>query len=202
MARHQLIVEGQDEDLLFTYLLRETPNVEIHSLNGRDNLAHKLRQVAKRNPEELASVIVVLDAEDSTAQSFRSVSDALSRSGFARPSAPDRWAGTQPPVLVSLLPANSESGCLEDLFLQAWAATAEAEMQCLRRLRECWVPTNITEAKWSKIFANVILRAKDGNDDFGVGRALKNDHFNDLFSREPMTQLTALVERIVRGPDA
>ena len=150
----QLLVEGRDEELFFGALLRhlEIDNVQVQNYGGKNKLRPFLG-VFMITPgfDQVESVGIVRDADDSVASAFRSVQDSLNVTGLPTPREMMGTAGDSPMVTVFIMPDNAKCGALEDLCLSA--LEDEPVIPCVLEFMQCVsqsaekVPSNEAKAK-------------------------------------------------------
>ena len=150
----QLLVEGRDEEEFFNALLRHLTidAIEVRNYEGKGNLRRFLN-VFERAPgfDEVQSIGIVRDADDSATSAFQSVQDSLRSVNLPVPTEASVPADESPRVDVFIMPGNSEEGALEDLCLGA--LEGEPAMQCVSDYMQCVqqhlskVPRNISKAR-------------------------------------------------------
>ena len=190
---HYVLIEGKDEETLFRHLLIGRADTKLVCCAGQGNLGFQLEAIKNIRESDRPSLKILFDAESDQAASFQTVTDAMSEYGFDAPTEQDSWSTGITPVLIHLIPGAGSPGCLEDLFLSSIQAERTQEFACLNQLRTCWPDTPINNAKWSKLFASVLLRTTPNNDDRGVGNALTGDKFRHLLTQEPFVQLSRIL---------
>ena len=150
-----LIVEGKDEQRLFSVLLDRLnlSNFDVRPLGGRDKLRPNLEALKKTSgfADHVVSLGVVRDADQNATRAFESVADALRTAGFERPPAPLTFSGDAPRVGVLILSADGSQGMLEDLCLQSVAddpamSCVDDYWACIRE-RAPRLPTNPSKSR-------------------------------------------------------
>ena len=190
---HYVLIEGKDEETLFRHPLIGRADTKLVCCAGQGNLGFQLEAIKNIRESDRPSLKILFDAESDQVASFKTVTDAMSEYGFDAPTEQDSWSTGITPVLIHLIPGAGSPGCLEDLFLSSIQAERTQEFACLNQLRTCWPDTPINNAKWSKLFASVLLRTTPNNDDRGVGNALTGDKFRHLLTQEPFVQLSRIL---------
>ena len=158
---NQLLVEGKEEQLFFGKLIQcmGLSDIQIQPSGGKTKLSANLK--ALRNmPEfnEVVSLGIVRDADTDPSGAFQSVHDALGRAQLPMPSASLLPAGTNPRVVVLILPAGDRTGALEDLCLEAVAG--DPAMPCVKGFFDCLkekslcLPRDLEKAKVQAFLAS------------------------------------------------
>jgi len=136
-----LLVEGVEEKYFFDALIQHLgldPNhtkVQIRPLEGVSSLGDKFKAVAlTRGFDKVISLGVVRDADDDPVDAFSSISYALTHANLTVPSTTMVRIGTDPSVIVMLLP-NTGPGMLEDVCLEA--VRGDAAMSCVDDYFQC-----------------------------------------------------------------
>ncbi len=201
---HYILVEGKDDKILFDHLLKGRHSVELLHCEGQTKLPLQLEVIKNQIQGQTgrSSIMIVFDAEGNMAKTLSFVQQSLAGNGFDAPTTQDSWTTGVSPVLIHLIPGAGSPGCLEDLFLTSIEPERTQEFGCLKQLRTCWPDTPINDAKWSKLFASVLLRTTPGTDDRGVGNALTGDRFRHLLTQEPFVQLARVLALIPPPPNA
>lgn len=190
---HYLLVEGKDDKKLFEHLLIGQPDSKVVNCEGQGNLSSQLKVIKAISDPDRRSLKIIFDAESDHAVTFKTVTDSLLEIGFDAPAQQDTWSTGITPALIHLIPGAGSSGCLEDSFLSSIQAERTQEFSCLNQSRTCWPDTPINNAKWSKIFASVLLRTTPDNDDRGVGNALTGEKFRHLLAQKPFVDLSRIL---------
>ena len=134
----QLLVEGREEELFFGGLLRhlELDDLQIQGYGGRDNLRLYLRTfVATAGFEQVQSIAVIRDADDSATSAFQSVQSSLNAVELPAPGEMLVPVGDSPRVAVFIMPGNGDSGALENLCLSA--LENDPAMRCVSDFVQC-----------------------------------------------------------------
>ena len=136
-----LVVEGKDDSLFFTALLKsmKLTGVEVRQLEGKSKYANKIAALAV-NPEfkTVKALGLVRDSDQDPEKAFESVRGALQEAGLPIPNACREICTDEdkPRVGVILMPREDESGALEKLLLRSVAdekayACVDAYFKCL-----------------------------------------------------------------------
>ena len=152
--RKLLLVEGQDEELFFGALLRhlDVDDIEVQHYEGKNNLRPFLRVfVIAPGFDQVQSIGIVRDADNSAVSAFQSVRDSLHVAGLPTPEEMMGTAGDSPMVTVFIMPDNAKCGALENLCLSALEddpviSCVSEFMQCVRQSAEKG-PGNEAKAK-------------------------------------------------------
>lgn len=135
----QLLVEGQDEKLLFGALARHLgkTHIQIHNYEGKDKLRRFLRTLVGTSGfgEQVESVGIVRDADNNSASAFQSIADSAAACGLPRPSGILEPTAGSPKVTVLVVPFGSETGMLEDVCLQSVAG--DPKLNCVDDYFNC-----------------------------------------------------------------
>ena len=135
----QLVVEGEDDVRFFKALLDRmglANKVEVRQLHGKSSFHRKISAFSESSDfSSVEALGVVRDADNSPADAFRSVYDALEKAGLPAPSKCLEICGESPRVGVMLMPSASEPGELEDLLLQSVAG--DAARPCVDGYYDC-----------------------------------------------------------------
>jgi hypothetical protein len=154
-------VEGREEELLLLALLEHLNiiEIEVNSFGGKNNFRRFLRTfVNTPGFDEVQSLGVVRDADDSPETAFQSVRDSLDSLTLPVPSEMLLPANGSPMVNVFIMPDNSNPGALEDLCLTA--LKEEPAMGCVSGFMECVqrsvprAPTNVSKARMHAFLAS------------------------------------------------
>lgn len=149
-----LVVEGRDEEMFFSALMAHLSltGIQILSIGGKTQLRSNLKALkATPNFTNVVSLGVVRDADTNAASAFQSVCDALQAAGLPFPERMSVAIGTNPQVVVMILPNGEDPGMLEDLCLAAVANNPA--MPCVEEYFDCVqkqadsLPRNMSKAK-------------------------------------------------------
>lgn len=165
---HVIVVEGKDEERFFGELHRRMgiSNVQVLPIGGKTKLRENLRAL-KLVPgvENLKTLCVIRDADDDPRSAFQSVRDALKSAGFDPPTRPQEFQGSDPRVIIMILPSSEACGALEDLCLESVAndeafACVEAFFSCLESRGIC--KPSRSDLKKLKVQAFLASKPKPG----------------------------------------
>ncbi len=120
-----LLVEGRDDLNFFVALLNhlgDLSEIEVRYYGGKDKLRPFLRTfVGISGFDQVTGLGIVRDADQDSSSAFASVSESLKRAGLCSPGAPFESFGTEPQVIVAIMPPQESQGELEDVLLAAVA---------------------------------------------------------------------------------
>jgi len=157
-----LLVEGQDE---FGFLVRlleflKIETVQLHMLNGIDNLAGVLRLLPKTPGfDKVKRIGLLLDSDSDPAARIQSIRASLSHAGLASPAMPLTFSGT-PSVVYTTVPSHELPGCLEDLIMQSAVGTGIAN--CVDTFLSCSaVQRTDIGSRYSKSWVHSLLSASE-----------------------------------------
>ncbi len=170
-----VLVEGREEELLFTALCRKAgiPDIQFESFGGKDKLTQTLRALLKESGflENARALGVIRDADQNPRGAFDSVCSSLRSAGLPCPDsectvclADGLYGKPSLRIGVAVLPGNSESGTLEDLCLRA--VSQSAAFRCVSDYINCLedVGVNHTGSALSKAKIHVFLASLDEPD--------------------------------------
>ena len=156
-----LLVEGRDEEEFFGALLRylKISEIEVRNYQGKTNFRRFLNVFANTpNFDEVQSIGIVRDADDSAISAFQSIQDTLRSLSLPIPEKELSPATGSLRVAVFIMPGNAEGGALEDLCLRA--LTNDPAMQCVSEFIQCIqqylasAPDKIAKAKMHAFLAS------------------------------------------------
>jgi hypothetical protein len=167
-----LLVEGSHEEKFFHGLLRREniSDVQVLPLIGKYQFREKIEVLTKvDNFSDVESVGLIRDADESFANTFSSLTNALANAGLSFPENPMTFTNSSPQVGIFIPPDNQNSGSLEDLCLASVANDpvlncAQDYMDCLRGVQHAEHPHK------SKALVQVYL-AKEPDGDVHMGTA-------------------------------
>ncbi len=150
-----LVVEGREEELFFTVLIERLGLrcLQVLEIGGKTRLRERLKGLfpQNRDDEQVVSLGVVRDADDSPEGALDSVKSALRAADLAVPDAALISAGCNPRVSIMVLPGPGQRGKLEDLCLKSVENTCPmicVEEHFQRLQNECeLIPKDISKAK-------------------------------------------------------
>lgn len=133
-----LIGEGVDEVSFFNALLKHLGigDIQVHHYDGKDKLSAFL-QTLRISPDfsQLQRLGVTRDADSDFSATFRSICGGLQRAGLSVPTTVGIPSGTDPAVLVYIMPDNRSPGMLEDLCMSS--VQADPAFECVEKYFEC-----------------------------------------------------------------
>ena len=150
-----LLVEGRDAFEFFKAMLRHLgllSEIEIRNFGGVGELADYLDTLRITSGfSGITSLGIVRDAETDADSAFRSVCNALTKSGYGVPSQPTMVADGSPGVSVFILPDCVNPGMIENLCLQA--VVGDPACLCVEQYFQCLqeqgvdLPRNMPKAR-------------------------------------------------------
>lgn len=123
-----LIVEGNHERDFFTAWLKilEITDIQVMPIGGKTLLRDNLAGLVKQRPfldGFVSSIVIVRDADDNPMGAFASVCDALQQVGLSMPArCLEMTGGNIPAVGIVVLPAENQTGALEELLIETVGA--------------------------------------------------------------------------------
>ncbi len=160
-GRKLVVVEGADEEHLLGALMAHmgVTGIEIHNVRGKDNFRNRLRALVQA-PDfaEVKSLAIIRDADADAASALQSLRDSLIAVSLPAPTASLQLAGTNPGVVVLILPHGQGSGTLEDVCLASVAS--DPVMPCLDEYLKCIQgqvlegPNNLSKARLQAFLAS------------------------------------------------
>lgn len=131
-------VEG-DEDVSFFSAFRDyvgLKDVQVMQYGGKGNFRSWISTLTKVDGfHAVQSLGLVRDANQNASSAFQSVCDALTAAGLTAPVNPLQVAGSNPQIVVLIVPHGSSSGMLEDLCLES--VTSDPAMECVDQFLSC-----------------------------------------------------------------
>lgn len=113
-----LLVEGRDEELVLSALLRHLGiyDVQVQGYGGKNRLRYFLTTVTNEpNFDQIQSIGIVRDADNNAQAALQSVQSSLRNVGLPAPQTFLVPADDTPKVAVFIMPDNANPGALEDL---------------------------------------------------------------------------------------
>lgn len=163
-----LVVEG-DEDKVFFEALRQHLGlfrIQIMPIGGKTRLRNNLMALCKQSKffQTVRSLGIIRDADDNPQAAFQSVCNGLQAAGLPVPDRPLARVGSNPSVMVMILPDINTPGALEDLCLQAVAndpalPCVEQYFECLKQ-RTSSFPKKLAKAKIQAFLASRVEAGK------------------------------------------
>jgi len=102
---------------------------------------------ARKTSVNLQGLLVIADADENPAKSFKDVTDALDNAQFPKPTDPFQVQDINGfRSAVYLIPAQGETGTLEHLLLRATFLKSQGLEQCLAQFSECTGGLKSTDA--------------------------------------------------------
>lgn len=140
-----LLVEGRDEELVLSALLRhlEIYDVQVQGYGGKTRLRYFLTTVTNEpNFDQIQSIGIVRDADDNARSALQSVQSSLRNVGLPAPQTFLVPADGTPKVAVFIMPDNANPGALEDLCLAA--LSDDPAMACVADFVRCLQDVAVT----------------------------------------------------------
>ena len=187
----QLLVEGRDEVLFFQGFLRNLGIVDVQpqSYGGKPNLGNFLEDLVDSvDFDNVVSIGIVRDADESASSALLSVQGRLSSVGLSAPPTYLARSDESPNTSVFIMPDNSRNGALERLCLDALAEDpamhcVDEYMACIE-LAGCSIPENFRD----KARIHTFLASRQ-DPELRLGEAAQRGYFDwNLSAFEPLAQ--------------
>ena len=134
-----LLVEGSDEEFLFSALTKHMnlTDVQVVAVRGKGNFERDIGVFAQDQVfrDEVTALGIVTDADLNTEHAFQMVQEALAEAHLAVPDQPLQSAGTNPKVVILVVPHGATNGELEDVCLESVAD--DPAMPCVDEFFQC-----------------------------------------------------------------
>jgi len=194
-----VLVEGREDRFVleqFADQLHLGPDrIQTHPLLSKDKLFSFLHAEAKR-PEflELETLAILFDAETSRETTLAEINDALQRL--------DLPASLR--VVIETIPTGAQTGCLEDLMLEALTAETAA-FPCLDEIRNC-IETNLprsrtfSECQWKKLQLHVVLGCSERGYKAGLLTALQSREYQPILASRVFDPLRQFISQLAEQP--
>ncbi|MFC2146764.1 DUF3226 domain-containing protein [Acidobacteriota bacterium] len=134
-----LLVEGKDEKIFFEELFKHMTKediVEVHDVAGKDNFKKDMPTfVITPGFNDVETIAIVRDADDSCTSAFQSVEGVLKENSFLPPERPGEFSQGNPKMGVFIMPDNINPGMLENLCLET--VKEKEGMECVNRFIDC-----------------------------------------------------------------
>lgn len=135
----QLLVEGPADEMLFQALIEHlgVSGIQIHNIEEVDNLQPYLRTLIQTSgfQDIVTSLAIVRDADQDAVRALDSVHDALIGVDLPAPSESLMPIGTDPKIVILVVPHGEPSGALEDVCLAS--VTDDPAMICVDEYMKC-----------------------------------------------------------------
>lgn len=165
-----LLVEGRDEKLFFTALLRSMgclDGTQVEEVGGKDQFPRKLPGFVKMSGfSKVRSLGIIRDADDDPRAALQSIQTALGKEGLPVPVSAGRKqtsAGGSPDVSIFIMPGRNQPGALEDLILAS--VKGQQELACVTDFFACLddrgVAPDFSSARQRKREVHVLIGAQD-----------------------------------------
>ena len=166
----QILVEGGDESYILNALIRQMAgaasepqeNVNIYDIDGKSNLREILHLLVKsEGSDQVKRIGIMLDADGSEKDTFKSVQNILEKEELPVPNAPNDPAeeDDSPAVTALILPGNGQKGELETLLCESFADKPVNE--CINEFFECVKRLNGAVKKEEKARVRAYIAATD-----------------------------------------
>ena len=170
-----LIVEGKEDELFFSALANRLgiTKLQVLAIGGKTQLRGNLKA---RPPgfRSVASLGIIRDANSDPHGAFRSVCDALENAGLSVPPAVGEPAGSEPRVIVLILPDGQNPGMLEDVCLQS--IQNHPVTPCIDQFFECVGGTAKAPREPSKARVHAFLSSRE-TPDLRLGEAAEKGYW-------------------------
>jgi len=134
-----ILVEGKDEINFFTALFKHLNknDVDIVSVEGKEKLKDEFAAFIKRPSfTKVTSYAIIVDADHSCQNTFKSVSDLLKKHSQPVPTKENEYVSkNNKRAGIYIMPGNLEDGMLEDFCLQT--VSDHPAMPCLNQYFDC-----------------------------------------------------------------
>lgn len=160
-----LIVEGKDEERFFNAYLTflSITGIQVLPIGGKYRLpgALKALSIDSNFMSKVTVLAIIRDADINATSTFQSVCHALFRANLPVPSSVLQPTGSNPMVIVMIIPPSSTSGELEDICLQV--VSSDPAMACVDSYVSCLqsLPSFSIPEKLSKTRVQVFLSSRD-----------------------------------------
>lgn len=118
-----LIVEGKEDAAFFDAIAKHLgiQALTIRDIGGKTRLSRELRTLSKEQQflDQVVSLGIIRDADQSSKSTFQSVCSALNNAGLPVPRQPLKSADGTPRVTIMIMPTNKKNGILEDVCLES-----------------------------------------------------------------------------------
>lgn len=156
-----LVVEGDEDKAFFEALIQHLGlfKIQVMPIGGKKQLKANLMALRMHSEfQTVRSLGIIRDADDNPEAAFQSVRDGLQAAGLPAPDRPLSRVGSNPSVMVMILPDINTPGALEDLCIQAVAN--DPALPCVEQYFECLkqqtpsFPKNLAKAKIQAFLAS------------------------------------------------
>jgi len=133
-----LIVEGNDEEEIFNYWLKQLNlnEIQVLAIGGKSNLTTSLELLKNDSNFNLVSNIgIIRDADEDLTSAFRSVNSSLRNNKLIPPNDQKIYSTGNPKVKVLIASNDKNKGSIESYFVNSILATKE--MPCVNKFFEC-----------------------------------------------------------------
>ena len=180
---HLLLVEGRDEEMFFDALIRNLKldnNIQIIQ-GGKTSFRDRLQLLKEGMSgfEDVVSIGIVRDADDSAESAFQSICDALD--ALELPTPDDLLSATpeSPHISILIMPPGNEgtNRMLEDLCLAS--AQGDLALDCVEQYFDCLGEQGITldDNKIAKARVHAFLASRP-EPDKRLGEAAQASYWN------------------------
>ncbi len=151
-SKYVLICEGWHDEEFFLHLIRErgiAPNFDVRACEnitagyeGIDSLTDALNALpAISGFQNVEAILIAADNDLDPAKAFTKISElikaSLPQQPYAVPSTPFTKAGTNPVVVVMMIPWLNVKGSLDTMCLEAAMKKAPAIASCVEKFAKC-----------------------------------------------------------------
>lgn len=162
-----VVGEGLDEQNFFECFIKHVrlSGIEVRDIGGKTKLEENLRTLKiTTGYNKISTLGITRDADDDYAGAFTSVQRALRNVGLAVPREPLTLAGSNPRIVVLILPRPNQNGMLETLCLEA--VQGDPAMPCLDAFFRCiedTVPIQPKNKSKAKVHAFLSTREEESS---------------------------------------
>ena len=165
-ADRLLLVEGRDEENLFTALIARRigaeAGIQVIAAGGVNKFPPNLAaiRIAAQARPTLRSIGVVRDADEDAASAFESVCHHIHNAEYIPPAAHGEFSIASPSIGVFIVPDGSEPGAVETLCRRSVEGTDAA--RCVGEYMQCLQYRHAMQSRNAdKSFAHAYLAAMD-----------------------------------------
>ena len=159
-----LLVEGRDDEEFLRGLCvhMDVSNLQVHQYGGKTNLRPFLSTLPRLpNFEMLTRLGITRDADDSAADTLKSVQDALANAELPAAEDPGSASHSIPHVSVMLIPPEGSDGCLETLLWETIETSPVAG--CIEEFVDCAdIPASGSRSAKARVYAYIAAQDSPG----------------------------------------
>ncbi|SHH27697.1 DUF3226 domain-containing protein [Thermosipho atlanticus] len=169
-----IFVEGKDDEQFLRGLLQkiEIEDYKIIQLNGKNNLNKVLPAAVKVSGfDKVKNILIILDADDSPDNTFKSVLSALKKANLPLPKRPGEPTNNgQIKVGIFLFPDCKNPGTIEDLIIRSFDKNV---LNCIKEYINCAEKLGFNPKNEAKSFVYCYIAVQhepSGNFDVSIKR--------------------------------